>query len=77
MTCRELNDVLDDYLDDALAPELVRDLERHLEGCEPCRAYLATYRKSRQLGAAATRVDMPEEMKARLRRFLADTLGGA
>jgi anti-sigma factor RsiW len=77
MTCRELNDVLDEYLDDALAPELVRDLERHLEGCEPCRAYLATYRKSRQLGAAATRVDMPEEMKARLRRFLADTLGGA
>jgi anti-sigma factor RsiW len=76
MTCRELNEVLDDYLDGALAPELVRDLERHLEDCAPCRAYIATYRKSRQLGAAATRVDMPEEMKARLRRFLAEKLGG-
>jgi anti-sigma factor RsiW len=77
MICRELIDILDDYLDGALAPEFVRDLERHLEGCAPCRAYIATYRKTREVGAAATRVDMPQEMKARLRRFLADKLGGA
>jgi anti-sigma factor RsiW len=77
MTCRELIDVLHDYLDGALGPDLIRDLDRHLDGCVPCRAYIATYRKTRELGTTAARVEMPEEMKARLRRFLADTLGGA
>jgi anti-sigma factor (TIGR02949 family) len=74
VTCRELIEVLDDYLDGALSPELRAELERHLDECAPCRAYLATYRKTRALGAAAARVPMPEELKTRLRRFLADKL---
>jgi anti-sigma factor RsiW len=77
MICRELIELLDDYLDGALSPDVVRDLERHLEECAPCCAYIATYRETRRLGAAAARVDMPEDMQARLRRFLADKLGGA
>ena len=77
MICRELIEVIDEYLDGALAPDIVRDLERHLEECAPCSAYIATYRETRRIGAAAARVDVPEEMKARLRRFLADKLGGA
>ena len=74
MICREVIDVLADYVDGVMSPELAAELERHLEGCEPCRAYLATYRKTRALGAAAGRVEMPAEMHARLRRFLADKL---
>jgi len=77
MICRELIEIIDDYLDGALAPDVAQDLERHLEECAPCRAYIGTYRQTRRIGAAAARVDMPEEMKARLRRFLADNLGGA
>lgn len=77
MICRELIEIIDDYLDGALPPDVVAELENHLEECEQCRAYIATYRKTRRIGAAAARVDMPEEMKARLRRFLADTVGGA
>jgi anti-sigma factor RsiW len=77
MICRELIDVLDDYLDGALPPDLVVDLERHLEGCAPCRAYIATYRKAREIGSAAARVEMPHEMTTRLRRFLTEKLGGA
>lgn len=77
MTCRELIDILDDYLDGALSEDLRGDLERHLEDCAPCRAYLATYRKTREVGADAARIEMPEEMKARLRRFLDDTLRGS
>jgi anti-sigma factor RsiW len=77
MKCRELIEIIDDYLDDALAPDIAQELERHLEECAPCRAYIATYRKTSRIGAVAARVDMPEEMKARLRRFLADNLGGA
>jgi anti-sigma factor RsiW len=77
MICRELIEIIDDYLDGALAPAVVQQLDRHLRECAPCRAYIATYRKTRQIGAAAGRVDMPDEMTARLRRFLAENLGGA
>jgi anti-sigma factor RsiW len=77
MTCRELIDVLQAYLDRELAGDVVAELERHLEDCAPCRAYHATYRKAREVGAAAGRVEMPEEMKIRLRRFLLDTLRGS
>lgn len=77
MTCRELIEALDDYLDRALPGEVLAGLDRHLQECEACRAYLATYRKTRELGAAVGRVQMPEEMKARLRRLLRDALRGA
>jgi anti-sigma factor RsiW len=75
MTCRDAIDLLIDYLDQALTPEVAAVLERHLVGCEPCRAYLATYRRTRALGAQAARVEMPGEMKARLREFLLARLG--
>ena len=74
MTCHDVIDVLADYLDRALAPEDAAALERHLAGCEPCRAYLATYRRTRTLGAQAARLEMPDEMKTRLRQFLLERL---
>ena len=74
MTCREAIDVLADYLDGTMPPDVAAELERHLAECAPCRAYLATYRKTRELGTAAARVEMPEEMQVRLRRFLIDRL---
>ncbi len=75
MTCRDAIAVLADYLEHALDPDVVQALESHLAGCEPCRAYLATYRKTRALGARAARVEMPDEMKTRLRQFLLARLG--
>ena len=74
MTCRDVIGVLADYLEQAPTPEIAADLERHLAGCEPCRAYLATYRRTRALGAQAARLEMPDEMKARLRQFLLERL---
>ena len=74
MTCRDAIDVLADFVDGVMPAALAAELQRHLAGCQPCRAYLATSRKTRALGAIAGRVDMPVEMRARLRRFLADTL---
>jgi anti-sigma factor RsiW len=70
VTCREGIALLADYLEGALSPELLRQLDEHLRGCRPCRAYLATYRKTRSLAADSGRVEMPKEMKARLRDFL-------
>jgi anti-sigma factor RsiW len=76
MTCRELIDVLAEYLEQSLPADVAAALERHLDDCAPCRAYLATYERSRALGADAQRLDMPDEMKDRLRRFLLERLQG-
>ena len=70
MTCRDAIAILADYLESTLSPELVEKLEEHLRDCAPCRAYLATYRKTKSLAADAGRVEMPEEMKTRLRELL-------
>ena len=70
MTCKDAIAILADYLESTLSPELVEKLEEHLRDCAPCRAYLATYRKTKSLAADAGRVEMPEEMKTRLREFL-------
>lgn len=70
MTCKDAIAVLADYLETELSPALVEELEKHLSDCEPCRAYLATYRKTKSLTADAGRIEMPEEMKTRLREFL-------
>jgi len=45
-------------------------LEDHFKACDPCVAYLRTYRRTKELAARAGRVDMPEEMKDRLRQLL-------
>lgn len=70
MTCKDAIAIMADYLESTLSPELVEKLEEHLRDCAPCRAYLATYRETKSLAADAGRVEMPEEMKTRLREFL-------
>jgi predicted anti-sigma-YlaC factor YlaD len=70
VTCKDAIAILADYLESTLSPELVEKLDEHLRDCAPCRAYLATYRETKSLAAEAGRVEMPEEMKTRLREFL-------
>ena len=77
VTCKDvIMDLLFDYLDQALSSELAAELEEHLKICAPCRAYIETYKKTRDLAAQAARPAMPEEMKARLREFLLKKLTG-
>ena len=70
MTCRDAIALLADYLDVTLGPDVAAELEAHLRGCEECRAYLATYRKTRALAAEAARIEMPLELRRRLTEFL-------
>jgi predicted anti-sigma-YlaC factor YlaD len=72
LTCEEAIDLLADYLDQTLGDRLLADLERHLADCAPCRAYLRTYRTTRDLAALAAPTDMPPELRTRLREFLRD-----
>jgi hypothetical protein len=75
LTCEDLIGLLLEYLEGALAPEVVADFDRHLQDCAPCRAYLETYKRTRQLTGAVTRVEMPSELKDRLRQLLLGRLG--
>lgn len=54
MTCHELIDVLADYLEQTLPADVASALERHLADCGPCRAYLATYEKTRSLSTESS-----------------------
>ena len=77
MTCRDASDVIAEFLDQALSPGVVEELQAHLRDCGECRAYLDTYRKTRRLVGQTGRVEMPAEMRARLRGFLLDQLGAS
>jgi hypothetical protein len=70
LTCREVIAVLADYLEAVLGDDVLRELENHLQDCPPCVAYLNTYRRTRDVTAQVNRVEMPEEMRRRLREFL-------
>ncbi len=70
LTCRDVVGLLADFLELTLTKEQLVDFEEHLAGCEPCRAYLNTYRRTKELTARTERVEMPDEMRKRLRDFL-------
>jgi predicted anti-sigma-YlaC factor YlaD len=74
MTCQDFIALIADYLEMTVSPETLATLEEHLAGCAPCQAYLRTYRRTREVAAAAERAalppGMPAEMKAHLRAFL-------
>jgi anti-sigma factor RsiW len=74
VTCRGVIGLLGDYLESLLSQALVDELEEHLARCEPCQAYLNTYRRTKTLTAETERVAMPDEMKQRLREFLVRVL---
>ena len=77
MTCKETIALLSDYLDALCGPELIGELEEHLRDCPPCRAYLATFRRTRELTHEVGQLEMPDEMKSRLRQFLLQKLQSA
>jgi len=70
MNCREAIALIAEFLEQSLSVDTLAEFERHLADCAPCRAYLATYRKTVALTGRAERLEMPEEMKTRLRSLL-------
>lgn len=69
-TCRETIELLDRYVDGTLTREERAHLDAHFEDCPPCGAFLASYRATPKLAREATEFEMPDEVRARLRRFL-------
>jgi anti-sigma factor RsiW len=77
LTCQDAIALLLEYLEATLDDEIVAQLEAHLAGCEPCRAYLATYRRTVGVVGEAGKVPMPDEMRRRLTTFLLERLRSA
>lgn len=74
LTCRQLIDLLSDYVDGDLSPPLQRRLEAHLAGCEPCIAFLQTFKQTQSMARTMHDEDMPPELRQRLWHFLREQL---
>ena len=74
LTCQDTIALLLEYLDATLDAEVVAQLEAHLAECEPCRAYLATYRRTVGVVGDAGKAPMPDELRRRLKTLLLERL---
>lgn len=68
--CKEMFAELSNYLDEELDDSLCAELEKHMEGCEPCLAFLASLEESIQICRMAPKESPDRRVAARLRREL-------
>jgi RNA polymerase sigma-70 factor (ECF subfamily) len=68
--CKEMFAELSNYLDDELDDSLCEELEKHMDGCEPCKAFLSSLEKSIQQCRIAPNESPDPRIAARLRREL-------
>jgi RNA polymerase sigma-70 factor, ECF subfamily len=68
--CKEMFAELSDYLDDELDESLCEELEKHMDGCEPCQAFLSSLEKSIAQCRMAPDESPDPSVAARLRREL-------
>ena len=67
--CKQMFAELSDYLDEELDDSLCAELEKHMEGCEPCKAFLASLEETIRTCRTAPPTDHPDEpAAANLRR---------
>ena len=74
LTCREVIARLADYVEVALGLLMRARIRLHLWTCAPCRAYLATYRRTVGLVGRSASVDMPASADERVRREILQRL---
>lgn len=74
LTCREVIMRLADYVEAALDRLTRLRVSLHLWWCEPCRAYLATYRRTIALTGQAGRVEMPSAARHRVTQELLERM---
>jgi len=67
--CKAMFKELSDYLDEQLDDSLCEELERHIDGCEPCQAFVATLEATIEQCRSSAR-DCPPADAAKLRRQL-------
>ena len=68
--CKEMFAELSNYLDDELDDSLCEELEKHMDGCEPCKAFLLSLEKAIRQCRIAPNESPDPRIAARLRREL-------
>jgi RNA polymerase sigma-70 factor, ECF subfamily len=68
--CKEMFAELSNYLDDELDDSLCEELEKHMDGCEPCKAFLLSLEKSIQMCRIAPNESPDPRIAAKFRRDL-------
>ncbi len=68
--CKEMFAELSNYLDEQLDDSLCEELEKHMDGCEPCKAFLSSLERSIQECRIAPNESPDPRVTARLRREL-------
>ncbi len=68
--CKEMFAELSNYLDDELDDSLCEELEKHMDGCEPCKAFLSSLERSIQQCRTAPNESPDPRVAARIRREL-------
>lgn len=68
--CKEMFADLSSYLDDELDDSLCEELEKHMDGCEPCKAFLTSLERSIELCRTAPNETLDPRVAARLRQEL-------
>ncbi len=68
--CKEMFAQLSNYLDDALDDSLCEELEKHMNGCEPCQAFLSSLETAIRQCRMAPNESPDPRVAARLRREL-------
>ncbi len=73
LSCREILDNLSAYVDAELDPSLCEEIEAHMQGCNPCVAFLNTLKKTVVLVRYSGEPEqVPQEVHIDLHRFLRD-----
>ncbi len=68
--CKEMFAELSSYLDDELDDSLCQELEKHMDGCQPCKAFLASLEKSIEQCQTTPDETPDPRVAAKLRREL-------
>jgi RNA polymerase sigma-70 factor (ECF subfamily) len=66
--CKEMFAELSDYLDEQLDDSLCAEMEKHMEGCEPCKAFLENLEETIRTCRTAPNEPPDARVAANLRR---------
>jgi hypothetical protein len=70
LECRQIAELLGAYYDGSLPNHLRELLEWHIDGCQPCVAFINTYRETISVTRRLPDAPMPVELKKRLIEFV-------
>jgi anti-sigma factor RsiW len=76
LTCRQITALLIDYVAGEMDAPTCMAFEAHLHNCPACTAFLATYTETIHATRAMRYEAIPEEMLARVQRFLSRKIEG-